>query len=235
MFSFLFFNWPADEINDKYLKTITGRSTWYSLNLLLNLLSIWKLLKHFLSKSFYLCKFSINKYYLLSKVFLCVFTFQQFTLKYVKRTLNKLHNFMHSWLCFHATIYHSVLQNRLKYILKLNPLYTKSRTDFESEIVLNQLKLNWNRIKSWDIERFTPLKVSCCCQRSKPCIHRSRVTMWNWCFSGHLESAAENMPSWSSVCLNIKWAEFTTKKLWREWCLCVLIPAGLLSMIESNM
>ncbi len=45
---------------------------------------------------------------------------------------------MHNVLFFHVILCNSVLQSRLMQILKLNPLYTTLRIDFESDIVLNQ-------------------------------------------------------------------------------------------------
>ncbi len=63
---------------------------------------------------------------------------------------------MHTLLCFHAIISHSILQNRLK----LNPRNTESENLFESRIDFksNYDPKNWNQNESLDTERFTPLK-----------------------------------------------------------------------------
>ncbi len=102
---------------------------YWSINLIQTELAI-EFTEYFL-KSFYLCKFSINKCYLLSYVCLCVFTFWHFTVSYVKKNNKPLHNFKHTLLCFHAIICHFVSQNRLRKILKLNPLRTESKITFE--------------------------------------------------------------------------------------------------------
>ncbi len=75
-----------------------------------NLLTV----KTFLMKSFYLCKFSLNKCYLFYPRFVIVcLHFSSFSSE-ICIFKKKQHFFFNALLCFHAVICHSVLQNRLK-------------------------------------------------------------------------------------------------------------------------
>ncbi len=103
-----------------------------------------KTVKSFMSESFYLCKFSVNKWYTcLWFGFVC---FHSAVYGIIFKA--KLHNFRHTLLCFHAMICNSVLQNRLDSEIKSpstgSGIDFELRTDFES----NRDPKSQNRIKS---------------------------------------------------------------------------------------